>query len=123
MMSMYTTSINTEALKEAAKMVPPLFSPEVTLEIAERIIRAYLTAELACPACLGTGLDTEEINPVTYNYSECSVCNGWGYSQYPDIATYINEPSEKQEIRAAIRSKKQVIQMFTREILELEALL
>lgn len=101
-------TINQNALKEAAKAVPPLFGTEATLEIAERIIQAYLTAELACPACLGTGLDTEEINPVTYNYSECSVCNGWGYSQYPDIAAYINEPSEKQEIRAAIGSRNRL---------------
>lgn len=36
--------LNKEAVIKASKEVPPLFSPVATLEIAERIIQAYVDA-------------------------------------------------------------------------------
>lgn len=43
-----------------------------------------------------------------------------GYGDYKSIHDYIAEPERVGYLKAAIRAKKQVIQMMTRELMELE---
>lgn len=34
--------------------------------------------QVECPACGGTGCDTDSINPVTMTFGDCLVCHGHG---------------------------------------------